>query len=695
MKDFAFSDGLRIVCLLAVMLFCTWSARTQPVFKQSAAIPTSGRFIVEGKQIVQAGYYFAPIDFDRDGIPDMTNRGGSDIYLMSYDERGVLNWIQTAGGTEPARDTHFGPRANESASGIATDGEGNIYIAGTFDDAADFDYDGISDVLATSPDTLGNYIAKYSADGVFQWVASLGSFRGGVYGLLFSQSRQSFYLASINSPSFLEGEAADFTLHLMELDLAGNILWEKAWHSAVETDGGYFVITDLTLGVEGNLYMTGRYMGTVDFDREGPLTPLSSNPSVGTSTFTTRYSPTGELQWVRSSYDTYASSGQAIVTDSQENVYVVGDFWLGDTSFSSDSLSFTGTGNRKNMFAVKYSSDGALQWAWFPVDLDESVFPTQRSEIRVFDLILGVNGAPLFVGTVEGLIDIDGDGVADLDTQEYEPFMTALTPTGSHAWTWHHDAWGYLLRINKGSGPLFYMQSAFSDDVDYDGPGGLPSIATFDSTAFGIALSIFELPDAPLPVSLTSYGATIDDNDVILTWSTASELNNAGFEILHCLPENSHQVQAAQGPLHRSGNPFIQGAGTTNEPHSYAYRFENLSPGTHHFRLKQIDYDGTFALSDEVPVIIEQQEAYRLIKAFPNPFNPHTTIDLSVAQTQEVAITLFDMLGRQVQTIHQGVLQANTPHQFMIDGSRLSSGTYFYQIEGKYFISTDRITLLK
>jgi hypothetical protein len=87
--------------------------------------------------------------------------------------------------------------------------------------------------------------------------------------------------------------------------------------------------------------------------------------------------------------------------------------------------------------------------------------------------------------------------------------------------------------------------------------------------------------------------------------------------------------------------------------------------------------------------------SHRLSTAYPNPFNTQSRFTLSVARTQHVTITLHDLLGRTVETIHQGHLAAGGPHEFTIDGSRLPSGTYLYRVVGETFSQTRRVTLLR
>jgi len=225
--------------------------------------------------------------------------------------------------------------------------------------------------------------------------------------------------------------------------------------------------------------------------------------------------------------------------------------------------------------------------------------------------------------------------------------------------------------------------------VNYEPCDGGSSICEDDGRyEHNVLFSLTELSAAEtLPVELTSFDATVDGMATILQWETASETNNAGFEIQHQGP------QAAADEWTRVG--FVEGRGTTSEVQRYSHRLQELSPGTHRFRLKQVDLDGTVTYSSSVEAVVELQGTYDLVAPYPNPFRQRATFALTVAEAQRVNVAAYNQLGQHVATLHSGTLEPNTSHTFRLDGERLSSGVYFIQIRGEQFSATKRAILVR
>ena len=187
-----------------------------------------------------------------------------------------------------------------------------------------------------------------------------------------------------------------------------------------------------------------------------------------------------------------------------------------------------------------------------------------------------------------------------------------------------------------------------------------------------------------LPVQLTAFDAVLSGQKAHLTWATAAELNNNGFEILHAIGSGDFQAIA-----------FVEGHGTTLDAQQYTYTTRSLTPGTHRFRLKQIDRDGAYVQTEAVEVTVAMEEQYTVEAAYPNPFNPQTNLSFRVRQAQRVTVALYNMLGQRVQVLQEGMVQADAPQVVRVDGSSLASGTYLVRIAGANFAETQRIVLIK
>jgi len=225
-----------------------------------------------------------------------------------------------------------------------------------------------------------------------------------------------------------------------------------------------------------------------------------------------------------------------------------------------------------------------------------------------------------------------------------------------------------------------------------------------------------------LPVELTSFSASVSNGNVLLSWQTATEVNNYGFEIERSIAQISNLFNNWE----KIG--FVQGHGNSNSPKDYSFVDANPPSGKLQYRLKQIDTDGSFEYSQVVEVENELPKQFSLEQNYPNPFNPTTTIKYSIPMSSfdyaqddkssvmvsssnhdnadvipnlsrdEVHITLkiYDILGREVATLVDEYQKPGTyNYQFSIGSYELSSGIYFYQLQVGDFIQTKKMLIMK
>jgi len=215
---------------------------------------------------------------------------------------------------------------------------------------------------------------------------------------------------------------------------------------------------------------------------------------------------------------------------------------------------------------------------------------------------------------------------------------------------------------------------------------GNPGDATiFDIIEGGTSFGILSLDsDDPLPVELKSFSAKIIAKSVNLEWTTATEVNNYGFEILRSTQDDKWDVLG-----------FVEGHGNSNSPKEYNFIDSEVNPaGTYSYRLKQIDNDGSYEFSKTIEVSFDSPISLELSQNYPNPFNPSTTINFSLPQSGNVTLKIFNPLGEEVITLTDGYIEAGI-YTFNFNGEGLPSGIYIYQLSTPEKTQTMKMILMK
>jgi hypothetical protein len=221
---------------------------------------------------------------------------------------------------------------------------------------------------------------------------------------------------------------------------------------------------------------------------------------------------------------------------------------------------------------------------------------------------------------------------------------------------------------------------AVNDTIKIFAVGG--SLTNFPGEFNGAAFT-----DFLIPVELTSFSAITSGSDVNLYWRTATEVNNFGFQV----ERNSGVGYVSIG--------FVPGAGTNSEPQLYSFTDAGLKSGHYFYRLKQMDYDGSFAYSNIISVDVVAPSQFFLEQNYPNPFNPSTTIGFSLAVDSKVTLKIYNALGQEVSILANENLSEGF-HQKIFNASSLNSGVYFYRldatgIDGQTFSQVRKMILTK
>jgi len=191
-------------------------------------------------------------------------------------------------------------------------------------------------------------------------------------------------------------------------------------------------------------------------------------------------------------------------------------------------------------------------------------------------------------------------------------------------------------------------------------------------TSLSVWVSIIE-DSITIPVELNNFAANVNDGKIFLSWQTSSEINNRGFYIerrnMSLAEEENEWIEIG----------FKEGHGNSTERNYYQFEDYPLYDGTYHYRLRQVDYDGTSEYSNAVEVNLFTVKEFELSQNYPNPFNPSTTISFQLPEASFISLKVFDALGTEVATIADGKFPAGV-HEVNFDAKDLSSGLYMYRI---------------
>lgn len=197
------------------------------------------------------------------------------------------------------------------------------------------------------------------------------------------------------------------------------------------------------------------------------------------------------------------------------------------------------------------------------------------------------------------------------------------------------------------------------------------------------------LPPGTLPVELTSFTVISQTGKIFLNWATATETNNLGFEVEREIIHNNNKDEWVR-------IAFVEGHGTTTEPQTYSYvdEISSIAASSLIYRLKQIDFLGSYEYSDEVFVENPAAVNYTLQQNYPNPFNPVTNIKYGLPVKSQVFLVVYNLLGEKIIQLVNEEKEAGQ-YSIEFEATGLPSGIYLYQLKACNFVETKKMILLK
>jgi hypothetical protein len=243
------------------------------------------------------------------------------------------------------------------------------------------------------------------------------------------------------------------------------------------------------------------------------------------------------------------------------------------------------------------------------------------------------------------------------------------------------------LRPDTDSDGFESLMRTTSDDIESLNPG-------YEGWLGGGRLNVYRALQENVSVVLAGFQAAAGPDHILVSWITASETDCQGWEI--------HRSERQEGGYVRLA--VLPGQGSTELEHHYRWTDRQVTAGrTYHYKLKQVDFDGTSWWSDSVSAAVSAggsvPRGYALDQNYPNPFNGGTTISYRLPEYGRVALKIFNVRGQQVRSLVDGGQNAGW-HQTSWDGldgtgRQVASGLYFCRLEAGTFSRTVKMVLVR
>lgn len=365
--------------------------------------------------VYSTGVFRNTVDFDPgSGTTNLTSSGVQDVFVSKIDANGSLVWAVRVGGT-----------GIDLGNEISLDAYGGIYVAGSFEGTVDFD-PGSGTSNLTSQTAASAFILKLNPSGSYAWARTIGSNLGtSAEGLSVSAAGVVHLGGNFAGTCDLDPGPGTVTaitvgnidLFLVELDSAGDYSWGIDFGSN-GLEGCAAVAED----VNGDIYMTGYFANTCDFDPGNGTTNLTAT---GNDAFVTKYSSTGALTWASKFGGGGTEGGADLTVDYAGKVYITGyfdgtcDF---DPGAGTANLS-AGTGI-SDAFVACLNTNGSYSWAG---ELGGTSVEVGQS------IALDIAGNVYVTGRFSGTVDFDpGAGTQNLISAGVEDvFVSKLSSSGA------------------------------------------------------------------------------------------------------------------------------------------------------------------------------------------------------------------------------------------------------------------------
>lgn len=415
--------------------------------------------------VYTTGNFSGTADFNPGaGVFNMTSSGATDIFVTKLDAAGNFLWAKKIGGVIG------GVNTPEGSTAIEIDNASNVYLTGVFTGTVDFN-PGSSVFNLTSAGSYDVFVLKLNASGDFVWAKKMGgALHDHCYGLALDDSANIYTTGSFKANadfnptggSFTMTSAGDNDIFVSKLNSSGVFVWAKQFGGSF-SDQGNSITTDAL----GNVYFTGQFSDTADFNPGSSVFNLSSSGYF--DIFISKLDLSGNMIWAKQIGGPNLETSNSIVVDGLSNVYVTGTYY-GTADFDPGANVFNLTpGSLSDIFVSKLNAAGNMVWA-------KSVGGGGYD----FGYSIAVNSSSnvFYIGSFSNQADFDpGVGIFQLDNPAYEnwPVFSRLDDNGNLVWASSPGIFSTVTARNFmiNSSGEFVSTGHFMGTVDFDPGNGV------------------------------------------------------------------------------------------------------------------------------------------------------------------------------------------------------------------------------
>lgn len=657
----------RIILLFCSISFAAISTAQIPSLQWAKAMDgpsyTAGRAVVADAagNVYTTGYFAGTVDFDPGPAVLNFTAANVDIFVTKLDASGNLVWAKQMGGP-------LGGYGNYAYS-IALDAANNVYTTGYFGGTVDFDpgpgvYNLSVSNFNTNPNINDAFILKLDANGNFVWAKKIDGTStiegysiatdasGNVYSTGFFVGNANFNSAG----SFLMNQAiSGKSIYVLKLDTDGNFIWAKQMggphQPSISFDLGWAIAADAS----GNVYTTGRFSGTADFDPGATDFNLVADPYYY-GAYISKLDVNGNFVWAKQMKQGTATStveGLALKLDASGNIYTTGQF-EGTIDFdpSAGTLNYIASDSYYDIFVSKWDPLGNMVWA------KQMGGPLNDVGAAI---ALDPAGNVYTSGYFDNTADFNPNaGTANLVTTGYnDGYISKLDNDGNYVWAIKMGGvnFDYTWGVAVDASQNIYATGSYSKSADFDPGPGISALTGIGSSS-GFVAKFF--PATPLPINLISFKGNSVGNTNLLQWTTSSENGSDHFEI----------ERSSDGILF-SKIASIEASGNSLSNQQYSVIDEYPLNNFNYYRLRQIDQDGEFSYST---IITIKNNAHKVsINIYPNPTTSNITIDLG-KNYDNVTVVISDIHGKKISE------SAHTQSHLIALKINAPAGVYFIRV---------------